>query len=243
MSEIADLSNWEDDTNALHQRQIIEKAIAKTSSRYRRGFGGIRESMPHLGATCAALEQWCAEFEPKGDCGLYLHGATGTGKTGLAQAVKLALCERNYVVDSWNSAKLMDTIRDSYNPNSEHNRQEIMRFASGDDYRGAAHLFILDDLGTERSSEHDLDVLYLILNLRYDEMRPVLVTSNHSLKSLLAAHVDDLAWQRLISRLAEMCEEIGVPAAARPDQRLTARRRRGKEAEDAHRVTVPTDEF
>lgn len=62
-----------------------------------------------------------------------------------------------------------------------------------------AHCLILDDLGVEKVSDWSRTILYSLLNYRYNELLPTIITSNFNLP-WIAQNLDD----RLASRLAEM---------------------------------------
>jgi DNA replication protein DnaC len=57
---------------------------------------------------------------------------------------------------------------------------------------------VIDDLGAEKSSEWAREILYLIIDKRYSDLLPTIITSNLSPKEL-AEKLDD----RLVSRLME----------------------------------------
>lgn len=64
-------------------------------------------------------------------------------------------------------------------------------------------LLFIDDLGVESATEFMLESLYNILNYRYNEMLPILFTTN-----LNAKEFADTYGQRLLSRIVEMSEFI-----------------------------------
>jgi DNA replication protein DnaC len=76
-----------------------------------------------------------------------------------------------------------------------------------------ADLVILDDLGAEKDSEWAAERIYLILNNRYNEQKPVVVTSNP-----LPDELEKISqqWERIVSRLHEMCYIITMDG---PDYR------------------------
>ena len=80
-----------------------------------------------------------------------------------------------------------------------------------DRYATVQHL-VLDDLGAEKSSDWATQILYLIINERYENMRPIIITSNLTIKALGTKMGDD----RLSSRINGMCEIILMDG---PDRR------------------------
>jgi DNA replication protein DnaC len=68
-------------------------------------------------------------------------------------------------------------------------------------------LLVLDDLGAEKASEYVLDRLYLIINGRYENDLPTLITTNLGLEQLRQQ-----VGPRIVSRISEMCMPIDFPS-------------------------------
>lgn len=64
-------------------------------------------------------------------------------------------------------------------------------------------ILFLDDLGAEKSSEWVKEQLYMVINKRYNWLRPVVITSNMRIKDIAEAYGD-----RMASRLVEMCDIV-----------------------------------
>jgi DNA replication protein DnaC len=124
--------------------------------------------------------------------GLYLYGGTGTGKTHLAVAVlREVLSDPAWRPDDVvfdHAAELLARIQSTYGGNGDTFAILERRFA--------ARLWILDDFGTERSSDDVARHLTLIFTRR--AMRPTLVTSNLSPQQMESSR-QELA--RVVSRL------------------------------------------
>ena len=60
-------------------------------------------------------------------------------------------------------------------------------------------------MGVEKKTEWVNEKLYQIINHRYNEMKPTVVTSNLSVES-----IEDLLGQRLVSRLLGSCEVMTI---------------------------------
>ena len=69
-----------------------------------------------------------------------------------------------------------------------------------DDY----DLLVLDDLGVQNTTDWSFQLLYMLINRRYDNMDPMIITSNYSLSELQEQMKDD----RIPSRLYEICDVI-----------------------------------
>lgn len=171
----------------------------------------------------------CAGFISGADRGLYLYGPTGTGKTYTSTAVGRARLEARWNPDAdgcWTAAfitapKMLMELRSTFG--SSRTAEEIIKRYSN------VSLLLLDDIGAERQSAFALEVLSLLIDLRYGWQRETVITSNFSLGELgeksgdLAEKAGDrdlakMAGDRIASRIAEMCRVIYVDG---PDRRLS----------------------
>lgn len=73
-------------------------------------------------------------------------------------------------------------------------------------------LLIIDDLGKEQCSDWSMSTLYSILNDRYEDMKPVIVTTNYGAEDLIRALTprgfDNGKIVTIISRLRETSTAI-----------------------------------
>lgn len=140
-----------------------------------------------------------AKYRDSGS-GLYIEGTNGTGKTHLAAAIALQLIGEGIPVICKTSSDLLIDIKRAYDNNGLEEWQ-IM-----DVYR-KADLLIVDDLGKEQCSDWAMTMLYNILNDRYEDMKPVIVTTNYNAEGLAEALTpaghDNTKIVAIISRLKE----------------------------------------
>ena len=63
-------------------------------------------------------------------------------------------------------------------------------------------LVIFDDLGMERSTEYGLEMVYRVINARYESGKPTIFITNLSLQDLM--NTQDIAHKRIYDRVLEM---------------------------------------
>ncbi|MCW2601838.1 MAG: hypothetical protein JWM02_3667 [Frankiales bacterium] len=156
---------------------------------------------------------------------LYLAGGIGTGKTHAAFEIVRRLREADVVfhphgnsengwiheqgghqapahaehTEAWRATTLLDALR----PGADNARRTV-------DTCQRAGLLLLDDLGAEKPSDWTQERLYELIDERYIQQRPVIVTSNVPPRALA-----EWVGERTASRLAEMCTVIPLTGADR----------------------------
>ena len=135
--------------------------------------------------------------------GMYLWGATGSGKTHILYALKRQWdSERTKKAMHWNMTDLMHEIRqDMDRTHKERPAESIM------DFNG---ILFIDDIGAEKISEFALETIYMVINRRYEKRWPVIFSSNLPI-SELADRVGD----RIASRIVEMCDIVEIVGSDR----------------------------
>lgn len=76
-------------------------------------------------------------------------------------------------------------------------------------------LLFLDDLGVEKPSDWVLQTLYLIVDQRYNDNQPLVISSNFDLDEI-ATRLDD----RIASRIVGLCGKDGLVELEGNDLRL-----------------------
>lgn len=150
------------------------RAAARIPERYRncrlRNFNDLgNESLKKARATA---KRFVAHW-PAVDAGLLITGPVGVGKTHLAVAVLNELVDtRGATALFCDFSDLLDRIQASFSRASEESQDDIVA-----PYRDA-DLLVLDELGARRPSDWVREVLYGLLNTRYNRRRLTILTTN-----------------------------------------------------------------
>ncbi len=128
---------------------------------------------------------------------LLILGETGTGKTCFSTVFAKELIKTGQEIWFINTASMLLIIQDSFD-NDKVSALDIIS-----EYSHKPHL-VLDDMGSEKTTEYARQALYVIINNRYENNLPIIVTSNIVNLSEFANKIDD----RIVSRLLEMCKII-----------------------------------
>jgi DNA replication protein DnaC len=143
------------------------------------------------------LEDW--EENQEAGKGLYFCGGVGTGKTHLAVAVMNELIRKKRTPSLFVTVpELLDNLRETYNKPGR-NLDEWMDAVQN------AEFLVLDDLGSERTTEWVRERIFVIVNHRYREALPTVFTSNIGPKDLA-----EQLGERTASRIIAMCDWIAL---------------------------------
>jgi DNA replication protein DnaC len=195
-------------------------------------FESFESDLPHEGPNAAdwnrslkqarlLVEAFAREYPGGREHGLLLMGPCGVGKTHLAVAALAELVKRGHEGQYYDYRELLKTIQSSYNPVSQTSEMDVLEPVV------KAEVLLLDDLGSAKPSAWALDTVGYILNVRYNENRVTLLTTNYLDRDpgapvrmpsgqALARVEDGLAdrvGQRIRSRLYEMCRTIEIVAS------------------------------
>ncbi len=120
------------------------------------------------------------------DENLLFYGNSGTGKTFLSHCIAKELLDKGYFVVYKTAEDLIKSLKDiKFNGNIEL-----------EDYLINCDLLIIDDLGTEMSSEFSKTELFNLLNSKLLKQKKMLVSTNYSLDGL-----SNIYSERITSRL------------------------------------------
>lgn len=140
----------------------------------------------------------CKQYTSRG---FVLHGLHGIGKTHLAVSILRSKLEAHKLPQERQVKRagfvtvpnLLLEIRDSFKDGAERSEKEIV------DYYSEVPFLILDDLGSEKSTEFSITTLYIIIDRRDSNMMDTVITTNLSLQE-----IEYKLSARIASRLAGM---------------------------------------
>jgi DNA replication protein DnaC len=157
---------------------------------------------------------------PALDRGLLIVGPVGVGKTHLAVAVLAELVDTMSVRGVFcDFTDLLARIQATFSRGSDESEDEILAT-----YR-EAELLVLDELGARRPTDWARDVLYGLLNTRYNRKRITLLTTNYgdTPEKPGGETLELRVGTAVRSRLAEMCQMVPLTG---PDYRREVKQRR-----------------
>lgn len=140
--------------------------------------------------------------------GLIIEGPIGSGKSYLLGCIANSLIDKGihfrYIVYS----DLLQKIRSSYNQsNPESDEKQILSTVQN------IPVLLIDDLGTEKATEFAASTLYQIIDRRYREEKPIIVSTNYSIQNLKNRF--PIMGERIFQRLLEMNEYMTLEGNVR----------------------------
>ena len=126
--------------------------------------------------------------------GFLFWGNVGRGKTFTAACIANQLIENNIPVMMTSFAKIVDDVF-SVKDKAEYFK-EFSRYK----------LLIIDDLGTERDTDYAMEQVYKVIDDRYKNNLPMIITTNLSVNDL--KNPKKVEYSRIYDRILEKCTPI-----------------------------------
>lgn len=152
--------------------------------------------------TLQGAKSYVQRWADNPDGWLSLCGSYGVGKTHLAVAAAAARENRGDDVFFATTADLLDYLRAAFAPDSGIAHDDLL------DRIKNADVLVLDDMGAERSTPFAEDKLFQIINYRYEERLPTIITTSHLIEEIAAAR------PRIASRLQDRLAVMELPIEA-----------------------------
>lgn len=141
-----------------------------------------------------------------GGKGAYIFGKQGTGKTTKASGVlKGWMTQNNGAARFVTSADMLTEIGATYS-SYETEQSVILKY-------GRAKILVIDDLGKENPTDQALTKLWQVIDMRYRDMLPTIVTTQHNYGELVAELSRKGGFETakaIVSRLYETCQPVSM---------------------------------
>lgn len=137
----------------------------------------------------AIIRSYVSDFDSvlsQGRC-LILCGLPGTGKTHLACAYANEVIKQGHSASFTSVSKIIRTVRASWGTGTE---EDVLQTFSNVD------LLVIDEVGVQAGTENEKQILFNILNERYNFMRPTVLISNLKQVEMKTA-LGERVWDRL----------------------------------------------
>lgn len=171
-------------------------SLSNLGERFKNATFDSWEDKPGTGQCHAAIKNYADNFSKKTEHGYCIYGRPGNGKSHLAAALVNAVIQNGYTAVFIEVPDLFAQIKATYD--GEGSEDAIMRSLA------VCDLLVLDDAGAEKPTEWVQEKFYQIINTRYKNRLPVVITTNT--KDM--AGLEDIIGFRAYDRVLEMCEPI-----------------------------------
>ncbi len=135
--------------------------------------------------------------------GLFITGECGVGKSHLAFATANYLIRNGHSIIAMTMIDLLLKLKSSFN-GGEKTEEEILKIYEDCD------LLIIDDLGKEKPTEWALQMIYAIVDRRYNAYKPIIITTNFNADELIKKLGDSSIAHAIMDRLFEICNYVSI---------------------------------
>jgi len=124
--------------------------------------------------------KFAEDFPANAGKSLLFLGLPGTGKTHLSVGICQMIMELHGSTALFTSAmKMLQRIKGTWNPRSEESELNAIKVFVRPD------LLVLDEIGVQFGSETEKNILFHVINERYERNKPVILISNLTLKEIV----------------------------------------------------------
>lgn len=166
---------------------IPERFHGRTLSSYTANNDGQRRAL-------AFAEEYASQFFEVSKTGrsAIFCGKPGTGKTHLAVGIGLNVMSHNKLVLFTTVQRMVRRVKDTWRKDAAESESDVIDLLVHPD------LLILDEIGVQFGTEFEKNLMFDVLNERYEKCRPTLLLSN-----LTVAEVRVFLGERVYDRLRE----------------------------------------
>lgn len=141
----------------------------------------------------SACQRYAATFARQDPNGLLLWGDAGTGKSFMSSCIANAVIDLGFSAVQTDIGYIVSTMESSF----EDRRRNLDRILGTD-------LLLIDDLGAQRCTEYMMDHVFAVIDGRYRNGKPMVITTNFTLGRISHAKSED-PWYRVFDRILERC--------------------------------------
>jgi len=176
-------------TNSMLKKRFIPKTFDNFE------ICGNAEAVTKQTKALAIARDFADNFEKHKDRGTWLlmMGKPGTGKTHLCAAIINAIVRKGYTALFTKTFRLLRQVKDTYSANSAVTESELLSRLQTLD------LLVIDEIGVQFGTDTERMILFDILDSRYEDMKPTIVTTN----IVSIPQLDRLIGTRLLDRFFE----------------------------------------
>ncbi len=118
-----------------------------------------------------------------------LLGSVGTGKTHLSIGIALEIIKRGHSAIFTSASKMFRNVKETYRNQGKSEKEVLSVFTECD-------LLIIDEVGVQRGTDYEKDIMFDVINERYENLRPTIILSNLSVEET-KAHLGERVFDRL----------------------------------------------
>lgn len=102
-------------------------------------------------------------------------GLPGTGKTHLSIGIALEIMKQGRSAVFTSASKMLRAVKDTYHKESHFSEKQVLAVYETCD------LLILDEVGVQTGSDYEKNIIFDVINSRYENVRPTIILSNLSI--------------------------------------------------------------
>lgn len=142
--------------------------------------------------------------------GLLLWGKVGTGKSFYASAIANRVIDLGFSALQTSVQDIVTHIESVPFNERENAKSRLLKY----------DLLVIDDLGAHRSTDYVMGHVYDIIDSRYKNRRPMVVTTNLDPNIATKSDADDAPWPRIFTRILERCAPIKFAGENRREYKM-----------------------
>jgi DNA replication protein DnaC len=173
-------------------------ALSNLGERFKDASFDTFQTTPATANCLDSFSNYAENFSKDTEEGICIYGRAGNGKSHLAAALVNRVIQRGFTAVFIEVPDLFSRIKATYGADGEASEDKIMRSLASCD------LLVLDDAGAEKPSVWVQEKFYQIINARYKNRKPLVVTTN----TPDMAGLEEILGFRAYDRVLEMCTPL-----------------------------------